>query len=206
MAGVHAAGSTVSMSTRGTEREMFINELLANVFPQSFRFGHGDVTDQSGNRSGQLDVVVEYPFLPSLPVTGGSNTRLYLAEGVAAVIEVKSDVSTQWQEVLSTANQLSPIRRKFGAAMVIGQKPTAEIPLFAVGYKGWQQVETVQERIKDGPVDGVLVLDPGIFVGARSYDGLVATGPWALWGLIACMHFAISSLKAMSSDFLGYVK
>src|SRR5258708_5911835 len=116
LAGVHSAGSTASMSTRGTEREAFIKEFLATVFPHSFRFGHGDVTDQQGNRSGQLDVVVEYPFLPSLPVTAGNGTRLYLAEGVAAVIEVKSDVSTQWREVLTTAGQLGPVRRKFGTA------------------------------------------------------------------------------------------
>lgn len=204
LAGVHASGSTVSTSSRGTERETFINAFLANVFPNPFRFGHGDITDRAGNRSGQVDVVVEYPFLPSLPVTGGSGTRLYLAEGVAAAIEVKSDVSTQWKEVLSTANQLSPIRRAFGATLVMGQPPTPQIPLFAVGYKGWQRVETVQERIRDGAIGGVLVLDPGIFVGSGPYDGIVATGPWALWGLIGCMQFALSSIQAMSSNPLGY--
>lgn len=79
-----------------------------------YRFGSGDATDRQGNRSGQLDVVVEYPFLPSLPAVGNSKVRLYLAEGVAAVIEVKSDLAGQWSEVESTARQLKPLRRNFG--------------------------------------------------------------------------------------------
>ena len=63
--------------------------LLAGFF-----VGTGDATDAGGNRSGQLDVVVEYPFAPSLPL-GVGTTRLYLAEGVAAVVEVKSDAAGQ---------------------------------------------------------------------------------------------------------------
>jgi hypothetical protein len=37
--------------------------------------------------SGQLDIVIELPFLPSFP-TPGANERLYLAESVALAIEV----------------------------------------------------------------------------------------------------------------------
>jgi hypothetical protein len=37
--------------------------------------------------------VVEFPFSPTLPSVGSTPaTRLYLAEGVAAVIEVKGSV------------------------------------------------------------------------------------------------------------------
>ena len=47
-------------------------------------FGSGDATDVAGNRSGQLDVVLEYPFAPSIPA--GGKTKLFLAEGVASVV------------------------------------------------------------------------------------------------------------------------
>jgi hypothetical protein len=88
--GVHAASDPLSAASRGAERQAFIDSFLANVLPPVYRFGTGDATDKQGNRSGQLDVVVEYPFSPTLPGVGASTpTRLYLAEGIAAVIEVK---------------------------------------------------------------------------------------------------------------------
>ena len=52
----------------------------AKGLPPIYRFGTGDATDSTGNKSGQLDVVVEYPFSPSLPVVGTGQSRLYLAE------------------------------------------------------------------------------------------------------------------------------
>src|SRR5438128_133215 len=121
LVGVHQASSSLSASSRGQERQNFIDSFLANVLPPMYRFGTGDATDAAGRRSGQLDVVVEYPIAPSLPaVGGGSTTRLYLAECVAAVVEVKSDISSQWSEAQRTAAQLAPLRRTYGAQMVMG--------------------------------------------------------------------------------------
>ena len=94
--GVYQASSSMSASSKGTERESFIDEFLSKVLPPVYRFGTGDATDISGNKSGQLDVVVEYPLSPTLPSVGAGQSRLYLAESVAAVIEVKSDISSQW--------------------------------------------------------------------------------------------------------------
>ncbi len=118
--GVHQAGSSLSNNSRGNERQGFIDSFLGNVLPPLYRFGTGDATDAHGARSGQLDVVVEYPISPSLPVTGGSATRLYLAESIAAVIEVKSDVAKQWQQAQQTASQLAPLQRAFEARMTMG--------------------------------------------------------------------------------------
>jgi len=101
----------MSDSTKGYERQMFIDLFLKEVLPSSYRFGSGDVTDASGAHSGQLDVVIEYPFSPSLPSFGCTTSRLYLAETAAAVIEVKSDVSAQWKEALATARALAALRR-----------------------------------------------------------------------------------------------
>jgi hypothetical protein len=202
--GVHAAGSSSSNSTRGTERQSFIDSFLSEVLPPPFRFGEGDITDVAGNRSGQVDVVVEFPFLPSLPIVGSSTTRLYLAEGVAAAIEVKSDVSTQWNEVLRTAGLLAPLRRNFESSMVMGAPPTPGVPLFAVGYKGWRTPETISQHLAGTNLAGVLVIDHGIFVGHNQFNGIVAGGPWALWGLIGCLHFAASGLKATSANPIRY--
>jgi hypothetical protein len=173
----------MSTASKGNERQAFIDGFLSQVLPTPFRFGTGDATDTNGQKSGELDVVVEVPLMPSLPIPSG-NARLYLGESVAAVIEVKSDVSNQWSEVLRTAEKLAPLRRKFQTVFNYGDAPSETIPLFAVGYVGWKELDTLRKRLDDGPVTGILVIDPGLFAAA---GGMSAIGPWALWGLIASL-------------------
>jgi len=202
--GVHQAGGTMSAATRGHERAAFIDQFLSQALPNPYRFGTGDATDSAGRRSGQLDVVVEYPFAPTLPL-GAGNSRLYLAEGVAAVVEVKSDVSSQWNDAVHTAQQLSLLTRTFGATMSMGVHPSPTIPLFVAGYSGWKQLQTVQQYVKARQdIAGVLVIDPGIFVGAPQFGGITATGSWALWGLIASLYWSASSLQATVTNPLQY--
>lgn len=172
--------------TYGKLLKMVEEGFLEQVFPPSFRFGTGDVTDSTGRRSGQIDVVVEYPFLPSLP-TGKDTPRLYLAEGVAAAIEVKSNVSTQWIDAERTGAQLCTVVRNFGATFTMGKAPGPRIPLFVVGYTGWNTIDTLRTHVQGGSVDGILVIDAMLFAGP---DGIWGTGPWALWGLICCLHEA----------------
>lgn len=95
---VYESGICFSSASKGRERECFVNEFLGNILPRPYRFGSGDIIDQK-NKSGQVDIVIEYPFQPSLPVFE-SGPRLYTAEGVAVALEVKSDVAKQWEEVL----------------------------------------------------------------------------------------------------------
>ena len=182
--GVHQASTPLTNNTSGTERQAIIDSFLAAVFPNHYRFGTGDATDRNNNKSGQLDVVIEYPFAPSLPIPGGQ-TRLYLAESIAAVIEVKSNVAVQWTQATHTASQLAPLTRDFGTTMFIGQQATPEIPLFVVGYTGWNQIQTLQTNLETVPnIHGILVINQGLFVSSPQFGSITATGPWALWGLI----------------------
>jgi hypothetical protein len=195
----------MSSATSGQERAAFIDQFLSQAFPSPFRFGTGDATDATGVRSGQLDVVVEFPFMPSLPLTGSGNSRLYLAESVAAVIEVKSNVAAQWDQALRTASQLAPLQRRFGAQMIMGSPPTPNIPLFVAAYTGWNQLPTVVQNLAStNQIDGVLVINAGIFVSSSRFGSVQATGPWALWGLICCLHQATSTLKAASTNPIAY--
>ncbi len=131
----------LSSASKGNEREFFIDLFLSQVLPSHYRFGTGDATDKQGNRSGQLDVVVEFPFLPSLPLAGGSKYRLYLAESIAAVIEVKSNAANQWDQVVQTAIKLSKISREplpytrqmFGGEVTVGGKSTSITGMHTVG-------------------------------------------------------------------------
>jgi hypothetical protein len=208
--GVHSAGSTLSSSSKGAEREAFVNGFLKEVFPPPFRFGTGDATDQFGARSGQLDVVIEFPLVPSLPLTSGA-PRLYLAEGIVAVIEVKSDVASQWEEVVSTARQLARLTRTYGSGVSIGPRAGEKIPIYGVGYRGWSKFESLGTRLQECPeVSGILVIESGHFVGR--YDALTAentpyvysyergSSPMALWGLISCIQHAASMTTSKAKD------
>jgi len=201
---IHEAGSGMSSATKGVEREHFINTFLREVLPSSFRFGSGDITDTANNKSGQVDVVVEYPFLPSLPAVS-NGPRLYLAEGVAAVIEVKSDVAAQWSEVEAMAASVKELTRDFRATVTMGgPSPEKQVPILAAGYKGWKKPETVEDHVANGVVDGILVIDPGIFVSREGFLEIKAHGPWALWGLICCLHHAAVPLKGTSAHPIRY--
>jgi len=202
--GTHQASASLTNNTSGAERQAVIDSFLAAVFPNQFRFGTGDATDINSNRSGQLDVVIENSFSPSLPIPGG-NTRLYLAESIAAVVEVKSNIAVQWQQAVHTANQLAPLTRNFGATIVMGTQPTNDIPLFIVGYTGWNQIQTLRDNIATVPnIDGILVINQGLFVSSTRFGGFSATGPWALWGLISCLHNSMSTMKATSFSPIHY--
>jgi len=106
------ASAPMSSSSKGLERELFISGLLSQVFPLHYRFGSGDITDHLGGSSGQIDIVLEFPISFSFPVFHGG-PRLYLAENVAAALEIKSDLRKQWAEVIHKSHALSKITRRF---------------------------------------------------------------------------------------------
>jgi hypothetical protein len=208
LVGVHQSGVPLSASSKGQERQAFIHHYLQKVLPPTFRVGSGDATDVNGNRSGQLDVVIEYPFAPTLPAFA-DETRLYLAEGVAAVVEVKSNLAAQWGEAERTAAQLAPLRRSFWATIEYGSEygsiPLDKIPLFVAGYTGWKTIEAVREKVEQNAnVAGVLVIDAGLFVCSPQYGSCIATGGWALWGLISMLHRVTSSLQSAACSPSDY--
>jgi hypothetical protein len=211
--GAHHAGNSLSSASKGNEREAFINGFLSQVLPSHFRFGSGDATDQKGARSGQLDIVVEYPFVPSLPIVAGRSPRLYLAEGVVAVIEIKSNIASQWKEVEATASQLAVLSRNYDypSGVSFGPRAGEKIPLYAVGYTGWKDFETVKKRLKpENGINGVLVIKQGHFVGRyefldhknkpQLFEYEVQSTSMALWGLITCIHHAGSMVTSATKN------
>lgn len=212
--GVHHAGVSMSTASKGQERATFIDQFLSKALPPAYRFGTGDATDVAGRRSGQLDVVIENPFTPSLPLPAGAS-RLYLAEGIAAVVEVKSDVANQWNDAKQTASKLAELYR---GAMVSSTTMTfsygrqnatdtraGKIPIYVVGYTGWQKPETVHAHLANASdVDGILVISSGIFVGRINGRPVTVLGPWALWGLITGLYNSVNSLQAAFTDLERY--
>jgi hypothetical protein len=169
-AGLSAGGESAT-ANRGTEREAFLSAFLLQALPPIYRTGTGEITDIQGSRSGQLDIVIEMPWAPSFGFPG-SPVRLYPAEAVGVVIEVKSDVADQWNQVEGSAKALAELRQRLGGTSVSGpnlevhNESNERIPVFAVGYKGWRSAAPIKERLLSSELDGVLVLEGPIFVEA----------------------------------------
>lgn len=204
------ASGPMSSASKGSERELFIREFLAKVFPPHIRFGSGDITDAKGNKSGQVDIVTELPFFPSFPVPGGDQ-RLYMAEGVAAAVEVKSDLSAQWGQVERTAASVQALAIRRIRTMWIGKRLSEHIPVIAVGYTGYTTLDGLVERFEstspDCRPDVALVLgDPGFFVAEHDADTLIATdGPEAMFYFLARFNWYCTKLITASFSADAYL-
>lgn len=183
--GHHSAGQGMASATIGSEREFLIREFLSKVLPPQFRFGSGVIIDSYGKKTGQVDGVVEWPFLPSFP-TPSADQRLYLAESVAFVIEVKSHLSEKWPEVLAKSKEVLELRRKLGTMMQakpggfsLGVPRDSSIPLVAIGYKGYATSESLKRAVLGAPADQrpnvAFVVESGAYFnrvgGERCFDG-----------------------------------
>lgn len=166
------AGESLSSATKGAEREAVLGVLLRGAMPPTYRFGTGDILDSEGRKSGQVDIVLENAFAPSFPYLG-EGPRLYLAEGVAMVIEVKSDLSRQWEEVTSTVHRVRALGRRYStySSMGLQSRWLAHIPVLVVGYRGWVQQETLAKHAAEVEgIAGILQVEPAMFVRGKGPD------------------------------------
>lgn len=167
---VRSGGHGLSSATVGYEREAVATALLGNVIAPPFRIGCGDILDSSGKTSGQMDIVIERTPSISFPLVSGLHPRLYLAEGVAAVVEVKSDLRKQWAQFKESASRLGQLKRHYKDIVAVIGKPSEQVPHYVVGYKGWKNIGALERHILDSHAMGVLSIEP-CFYCSREPDG-----------------------------------
>ena len=88
----YTAGILSHSTDMGSAREHFVSNVLSTFLPKSTIVGSGEIIDGKGARSGQQDIVLyrsDFPVISSL-----TPINTYLAEGVIATIEIKSNLST----------------------------------------------------------------------------------------------------------------
>ena len=201
----HLGGVGMPNAVVGNERETFLREFLRKIFPSHFRFTGGAITDAEGRISGQIDIAVEYPFIPSFPMPA-TDDRLVLAESVLAAIEVKSNLIAQWDQVADTVHLIKQLQREMAPIMVFGHPPPKRIPCVAVGYCGYKTIEGLRERLATTPEerrpDAALVIESGCFEGL----GLWATGPVGLYALCVALIRLATELQAAAPDMIRYVQ
>lgn len=207
--GAHAAGKEIASSTRGGEREQVAELLLRQSLNPLLRLGSGEITDRSGRSSGQVDIVVENLFAPTLPCLTASS-RLYLAEGVAAAIEVKSDLQDQWSSVEKKAQEIGRMRREFGGTTSVHGASIEHVPTYAVGFTGWKRAATLRKKLASTSLRGALVIEPGVFVThpdlEPSWMRCELEGEAALLGLLWCLQTDCNLIREAGCDVLGYVR
>jgi len=211
----HAAGKRFPDATKGSEREILIREFLAKVLPPPFRFGTGAVIDCEGRRTGQMDIVVEFPILPSFP-TPGSPERLYLADSVAFAIEVKSDLAAQWQQVEEKATQLSPLRRSwrghiqmdFAGGVKQHDASDSRVPFVAIGFEGYATIDSLQRRLDttsiDARPDSALVVSSGAYASRVRGSTPRAFGPAGLFALCTDAAYYARNVVTAVPDLSKY--
>lgn len=207
---VYAGGGDLPSNVSGREREVFLNAYLSQLFPNTLRFGSGSITDVKGNQSGQLDIVVERPFAVSLPLPLGDE-RLFLADNVGAVIEVKSNLVSQWGNLEKTTRKVLELEyQELFAGMSIGN-PVKKIPVFAVGYTGHKTVEGLKKRLHATPIDGrpngVLCLDSGCFVFEmpEQEQSCYASGAMGLFLFTSVLNNQLNRILANSPPLNSYL-
>ncbi|NJP11717.1 MAG: hypothetical protein HC866_21455 [Leptolyngbyaceae cyanobacterium RU_5_1] len=199
----HQDGGSSAVS--GYVREQTIRQLILPSLPVKYRSTTGQIIDQYGEKTGQLDVIVENGAFPSIAAPSIADVRLVLAEGVSSVIEIKSTLPSQWDQVLSTRDKVYTIRRRYRIESITRGQVPEQIPLFVIAYQGWNQLETLRSKIGEKGIDGILVLQPLPLFAGRLYDNVcTATEENALWAFICALHFLATQILDATCDLFAY--
>ena len=218
----YESGKSLSRNNKGFERELFLNNFLQEILPPLYRVGSGEITDRNGIISGQLDTVVEYPYLPSFPLLNIDKPRLYLADSVAVVLEIKSDMTRQWPEIIETSNKLKALNRATDfhkTASTIGFSNSSpppstsreKIPLIAIGFKGWKSKglrrEQLVRKLVESGADAILLIDSSTYIarpdGELSFS--IAKGCFAFWSFLSQLHEATKYIEQTSIRLSDYI-
>ena len=175
----YEAGKGLSSPTIGSEREVFLHQVLQKIFPLQYRFSCGDLIDRNGLSANQIDLALEFPFEPTFPMPS-SEQRLMLADSIICTFEVKS-IFSQWAQVTKKAKMVKALDRDVKWSMAMGSEDEKDspikvvdinifkkIPIIAIFYNGPENFETLKSTYEKTPPeerpDAVLILDKGYFI------------------------------------------
>ncbi len=201
----YKGGGGLPKESNGNDREFFVDNFLSKVFPPHLRVLSGTLIDSmSLGHCGQIDSAIVLPNAPSFVMPGGKE-YLMLAENVAVVFEVKSDLSTQWEEVKKKTAMIRNLRKHIKDLESPGHCVVTNVPIYAFGFKGWSNVNSLKKKFNETAEqerpDGVLMLENPAFVGKN----LVADKDGALFAFILEINDLIRSHMEIHTDLMRYI-
>jgi hypothetical protein len=176
---------------KGSRAEGAFRQALSEYLPKAFSFGHGEIIDTHGGRSAQTDLVIATDFHPNW--FNESDPSLFLIEGVAAVGEIKTVITSQnLAETLKNVSTFRALQPDWGGhTEVVANESDAKRfyrspPYILFAYESQVSLEgictTVEAATGDErgleSLDGVFVLGSGSVLNYGDGSGsFVCQGP-----------------------------
>jgi hypothetical protein len=130
---------------RGTPREAFIRQFLESHLTELIGFGSGEIIDcnsQPRQQRNQIDIVLYKKNYPKLDFGGGISG--FLAESVAATIEVKSLLTQQELETaFNSIRNTKALQRNIETSFMTGYQAPGILSV-VIAYDGPANMSTVQ--------------------------------------------------------------
>ena len=149
----------------GRNREIFCSNFLNKVLPPKLKCSSGELIDSENKKTGQLDLIIIRDDAPCLEY-GSENT--YLAEGVFAIIEIKSNLERS--KLIEAGNSFMKVKSlntsDSSATITIGD--VLDRPLrILFGYEGASWNILLDEVTKQGwedLFDLICILNRGVLL------------------------------------------
>jgi hypothetical protein len=161
---------------KGDECEDSARSFLRMYLPRRLAVGHGEVIDQAGHRSGQVDILIaneDQPFTFSDGERG-----LFMVEGIAAAGEVKARLTThELQRTIDAGIAFKRLKNDHPNGTMTHTNPSALErfyvcpPFFGLAYESNVAIPTIIQRLNDAhvsnsptstpPVDAIFILGRG---------------------------------------------
>lgn len=167
----HTQTQIKHMGERGSEREAVVKSFLSTYLPTRYGVSSGEIVDHHGATSHQCDLIV-YDHYNCPLLLAGKDVRIFPAESVLAVIEVKSVLSAnEIEDCVSKIRDLKNLTRENGP-----------IPGIVFAYKsGWKENPIIRSttelqkhyRQLQGHqfIDLICILSDGLIALDTVYDG-----------------------------------
>lgn len=149
----------------GANRENLVKDFLKVVLPPRLKnIYDGEIIDKGGKKTGQLDLLITRDDAPCIDY-GGSNS--YLAEGVFAVIEIKSNLDkTKLIEAKTTLEKVANLSINPSSIMIGGHHIGRPLRI-VFAYSG-SELDTLFRNLSEEKAfdvfDLVCVLDKGVII------------------------------------------
>jgi hypothetical protein len=192
--------SQQSSANIGFNREIICEEFLKGSLPPRLSIRRGEIWDSSGNKTGQHELIILRDDAASLAI-GAADT--YLAEGVFAVIEGKSELTKEkLREALEQLKAVRALSLSRPTQRVLQSLFTLFGPLCCIfAYEG-ATLETILSEVEEpqnaNVVDLICVLTRGAIIHKSSLVYWQEQSPF-----VTC-HGKAASLAWLYYHLVGY--